>query len=91
MIIYFVFETRLRGFFGLRVAQKLVLEDQFPDQVDRFPGEKSILMKYGDLGSISRSLYFSDGRLNQDVAEIFDPFIICGNQSRFTVVLFWLC
>ena len=60
-----------RAFSAFEWRKKLVLEDQFPDQVDRFPGEKSILMKYGDLGSISRSLYFSDGSLNQDVARDF--------------------
>ena len=60
-----------RAFSAFEWRKKLVLEDQLPDQVNRFPGEKSILMKYGDLGSISRSLYFSDGRLNQDVARDF--------------------
>ncbi len=60
-----------RAFSAFEWRKKLVLEDQLPDQVNRFPGEKSILIKYGDFGSISRSLYFSDGRLNQDVARDF--------------------
>lgn len=60
-----------RAFSAFEWRKKLVLEDQLPGQVNRFPGEKSILIKYGDLGSISRSLYFSDGRLNQDVARDF--------------------
>ena len=60
-----------RAFSAFEWRKKLVLEDQLPEQVDRFPGEKNILMKYDNLGSISRSLYFSDGRLNQDVARDF--------------------
>ena len=60
-----------RAFSAFEWRKKLVLEDQLPDQVNRFPGEKSILLKYGDFGSISRSLYCSDGRLNQDVARDF--------------------
>ena len=60
-----------RAFSAFEWRKKLVLEDQLPDQVDRFPGEKSILIKYGDFGSISRSLYFPDGSLNQDVARDF--------------------
>ena len=60
-----------RAFSAFEWRKKLVLEDQLPGQVDRFPGEKSILMKYASLGTISRNLYFSDGSLNQDVARDF--------------------
>lgn len=60
-----------RAFSAFEWRKKLVLEDQIPSQVHRFPGEKEILMKYNSLGSISRSLYFSDGGLNQNVARDF--------------------
>ena len=60
-----------RAFSAFEWRKKLVLDDEVPDQVHRFPGEKEILVKYNSLGSISRHLYFSDGRLNQDVARDF--------------------
>ena len=60
-----------RAFSAFEWRKKLVLEDAFPDQVRRFPGERKILRKYLSLGSLARSLYLPDGRLNQMVARDF--------------------
>jgi len=51
--------------------RKLVLEDELPDQIRRFPGERKVLRKYLSLGVMARSLYRSDGRLDQAVARDF--------------------
>ncbi|WP_226422862.1 hypothetical protein [Synechococcus sp. MU1611] len=60
-----------RAFSAFEWRKKLILEDQVPSQVHRFPGEKDVLIKYNSLGSISRNLYFSNGLLNQNVARDF--------------------
>ncbi len=60
-----------RAFSAFEWRKKLVIDDELPDQVQRFPGERKVLRKYQSLGSIARSLYCSDGRLNQAVARDF--------------------
>ena len=60
-----------RAFSAFEWRKKLVLEDAFPDQVRRFPGERKILRKYLSLGSLARALYLPNGRLNQMVARDF--------------------
>ena len=60
-----------RAFSAFEWRKKLVLEDAFPDQVRRFPGERKILRKYLSLGSLAQALYLPDGRLNQMVARDF--------------------
>ena len=60
-----------RAFSAFEWRKKLVIEDQLPDQVQRFPGERKILRKYQGLGALARSLYRSDGRLDQAVARDF--------------------
>ena len=60
-----------RAFSAFEWRRKLVLEDELPDQVRRFPGERKVLRKYLSLGVMARSLYRSDGRLDQAVARDF--------------------
>ena len=60
-----------RAFSAFEWRRKLILEDELPDQVRRFPGERKVLRKYRSLGSLARSLYRSDGRLDQAVARDF--------------------
>ena len=60
-----------RAFSAFEWRRKLILEDALPDQVRRFPGERKVLRKYLSLGSMARSLYRSDGRLDQAVARDF--------------------
>ena len=60
-----------RAFSAFEWRRKLVLEDELPDQVRRFPGERKVLRKYLSLGAMARSLYRSDGRLDQSVARDF--------------------
>ena len=60
-----------RAFSAFEWRKKLVLEDALPDQVGRFPGERKVLRKYSSLGVMARSLYRSDGRLDQAVARDF--------------------
>ena len=60
-----------RAFSAFEWRRRLVLEDMLPDQVGRFPGERKVLRKYLSLGGMARSLYRSDGRLNQAVARDF--------------------
>ena len=60
-----------RAYSAFEWRKKLVLEDALPDQVRRFPGERKVLRKYVSLGSMARSLYLPDGRLNQMVARDF--------------------
>ena len=60
-----------RAFSAFEWRRKLVLEDELPDQVRRFPGERKVLRKYLSLGAMARSLYRSDGRLDQAVARDF--------------------
>jgi hypothetical protein len=60
-----------RAFSAFEWRRKLILEDELPDQVRRFPGERKVLRKYLNLGAMARSLYRSDGRLDQAVARDF--------------------
>ena len=60
-----------RAFSAFEWRRKLVLEDQQSGQVDRFSGEREILVKYNSLGCMARALYLPDGRLNQVVARDF--------------------
>ena len=60
-----------RAFSAFEWRRKLVLEDELPDQARRFPGERKVLRKYLSLGAMARSLYRSDGRLDQSVARDF--------------------
>ena len=60
-----------RAFSAFEWRKKLVLEDRSHDQVRRFPGERKVLRKYQSLGVMARSLYRSDGRLDQAVARDF--------------------
>ena len=60
-----------RAFSAFEWRKKLVLDDALPEQVDRFSGESEVLRGYGDLGKLSKSLYRSDGRLNQVAARDF--------------------
>ena len=60
-----------RVFSAFEWRKKLVIEDKLPDQLRRFPGERKVLRKYQSLGSMARSLYRSDGRLDQAVARDF--------------------
>ena len=60
-----------RAFSAFEWRKKLVLGDALPDQVRRFPGERKVLRKYSSLGTMARSLYRSDGRLDQAVARDF--------------------
>ena len=61
-----------RVFSAFEWRKKLVLEDKLPAQVQRFPGERKVLRKYQSLGAMARSLYRSDGRLDQAVARDFN-------------------
>ena len=61
-----------RAFSAFEWRKKLVLEDKLPDQVRRFPGERKVLRQYQSLGAMARSLYRSDGRINQAVARDFN-------------------
>ena len=60
-----------RAFSAFEWRYKLVVDDALPDQVRRFPGERKVLSTYKSLGTMARSLYWSDGRLNQAVARDF--------------------
>ena len=60
-----------RAFSAFEWRNKLVVEDALPSQVHRFPGERKVLSTYKSLGKMARSLYWSDGRLNQAVARDF--------------------
>ena len=60
-----------RSFSAFEWRRKLILEDELPDQVRRFPGERKVLRKYLSLGAMARSLYRPDGRLDQAVARDF--------------------
>ena len=60
-----------RAFSAFEWRKKLIHEDELPDQVRRFPGERKVLRKYLSLGAMARSLYRSDGRLDQAVARDF--------------------
>ena len=60
-----------RAFSAFEWRKKLVLEDALPDQVRRFPGERKVLRKYASLGGMARTLYRSDGRVDQAVARDF--------------------
>ena len=64
-----------RAFSAFEWRRKLVLEDPQPGQVDRFPGEREILVKYNTLGCMARALYLPDGRLNQVVARDFQSLL----------------
>jgi hypothetical protein len=57
-----------RAFSAFEWRKKLVVEDSLPDQSRRFPGERKVLRKYKSLGAIARSLYRTDGGLDQAVA-----------------------
>ena len=60
-----------RAFSAFEWRKKLVAKDSLSDQVHRFPGERKVLRKYKSLGTMARSLYRSDGRLDQAVARDF--------------------
>lgn len=60
-----------RAFSAFEWRRKLILEDKLPDQIRRFPGERKVLRKYLSLGVMARSLYRSDGQLDQAVARDF--------------------
>ena len=60
-----------RAFSSFEWRKKLVVEDSLPDQFRRFPGERKVLSKYKSLGNMARSLYKTDGRLDQVVARDF--------------------
>ena len=60
-----------RAFSAFEWRNKLVVDNSLPDQVRRFPGERKVLRTYKSLGNMARSLYWSDGRLNQAVARDF--------------------
>ncbi len=61
-----------RAFSAFEWRRKLVLLDEDPAQLDRFPGERQILLHYGSLGEMARSLYRFDGTLDQSVARDFN-------------------
>ena len=60
-----------RAFSAFEWRKKLVVQDSLPDQFRRFPGERKVLRKYKSLGIMSRSLYRTDGWLDQAVARDF--------------------
>lgn len=60
-----------RAFSAFEWRKKLVLDDALPEQVNRFSGESEVLREYEDLGKLAKSLYRSDGRLNQVAARDF--------------------
>ena len=60
-----------RAFSAFEWRRKLIFEDALTDQVRRFPGERKVLRKYSSLGAMARSLYRSDGLLDQAVARDF--------------------
>ena len=60
-----------RAFSAFEWRKKLVAKDSLSDQVHRFPGERKVLRKYKSLGTMARSLYQADGRLDQAVARDF--------------------
>jgi hypothetical protein len=57
-----------RAFSAFEWRKKLVVKDSLPDQFRRFPGERKVLRKYKSLGAMARSLYRTDGGLDQAVA-----------------------
>jgi hypothetical protein len=60
-----------RAFSAFEWRKKLVVKDSLPDQFRRFPGERKVLSNYKSLGTMARSLYRADGRLDQVVARDF--------------------
>lgn len=60
-----------RAFSAFEWRKKLVIKDALSEQVSRFPGEKKVLRRYQSLGEMARSLYRSDGQLDQAVARDF--------------------
>ena len=60
-----------RAFSAFEWRNKLVVNNPLQDQVRRFPGERKVLRKYKSLGTMARSLYRSDGQLDQAVARDF--------------------
>ena len=60
-----------RAFSAFEWRNKLVVDNALPDQVLRFPGEREVLRRYKSLGTMARSLYRSDGWLDQAVARDF--------------------
>ena len=60
-----------RAFSAFEWRKKLVVEDSLSDQLYRFSGERKVLRKYKSLGTMARSLYQPDGRLDQAVARDF--------------------
>ena len=60
-----------RAFSAFEWRNKLVVDNPLPNQVRRFPGERKVLRRYKSLGTMARSLYWSDGTLNQAVARDF--------------------
>ena len=60
-----------RAFSAFEWRHRLVVDNPSPDQVRRFPGERKVLSKYKSLGTMARSLYQADGRLDQVVARDF--------------------
>ena len=60
-----------RAFSAFEWRHQLVVDNPSPDQVHRFPGERKVSRKYKSLGTMARSLYRADGRLDQAVARDF--------------------
>ena len=61
-----------RAFSAFEWRRKLVVEDALPDQANRFPGEKIVLIKYESLNSMAHALYRDDQTLDQSVARDFN-------------------
>ena len=81
-----------RAFSAFEWRKKLVLDDAFPDQVRRFPGERKILRKYLSLGSLARALYLPDGRLNQMVArDLGSVHHLRESMHMFCLPVFFAC
>ena len=51
--------------------KKLVVIDQLPDQISRFPGEAKVLKRYKNLSRLAEALYLN-GNLDQTVARDFE-------------------
>ena len=60
-----------RAFSAFEWRKRLVIDDDSSGQSNRFPGEKSILLKYESLGVMAHGLYRNNGKLDQSVARDF--------------------
>ena len=60
-----------RAYSAFEWRKKLVIHDALPDQVNRFSGEKDVLLKYQNFNVMAHALYRNDRTLDQSVARDF--------------------